>query len=71
VNLAVHDQNGHPHSVTSVRLLQDGDSHTVGGGMFCTWMPYQKGQAQLSASAQTELNQANAVAQGTCEDSPS
>lgn len=41
VNLTVFDANGVPHGRTSVILLQDG----VTDEPFCTWMPFQKGQA--------------------------
>lgn len=48
VNLMVIDPNGHPHSRTSVTLLQEGDSPMVGAS-FCEWMPYQIGQAKKNA----------------------
>ncbi len=46
VNLAIFDGNGIPYAKppTSVLLVQDGNERP-GGGNFCEWMPYQKGQA--------------------------
>ena len=46
VNLAIFDQNGVPYGSppTSVRLVQEGDA--APRGCYCTWMPYQIGQAQ-------------------------
>jgi hypothetical protein len=45
VNLAVFDANGVSHPRTSVQLIQDvaGDRPAEA---FCTWMPFQKGQAK-------------------------
>ncbi len=43
VNLMVIDEIGSPRSETNVRLVQEGGD--VGGWDYCTWMPYQKGQA--------------------------
>lgn len=48
VNLMVIDPNGHPHSRTSVTLLQEDDISMVGAS-FCEWMPYQVGQAKKNA----------------------
>jgi hypothetical protein len=44
VNLAVFDSNGQPHSRTSVPLVQEGEPKPE-HGYFCSWMPYQVGQA--------------------------
>lgn len=58
VNLAVFDQNGENYPVTSVELIQDYRRPPL--GMYCEWMPYQKGQA-----AKTEaLEKAQQVAEG-------
>ena len=43
VNLMVIDQNGSPRSETSVKLVQEDDEAPTND--YCTWMPYQKGQA--------------------------
>jgi hypothetical protein len=43
VTLTVFDAQGVAHPRTSVPLVQDGDN--IGPGSYCTWMPYQKGQA--------------------------
>lgn len=50
VNLVVFDSNGVPFSKTSVTLLQDDDPKPE-LGYFCSWMPYQVGQAKAAASA--------------------
>ena len=48
VNLAVFDSNGQPHSRTSVPLVQEGEDKPE-HGYFCSWMPYQVGQAAKQA----------------------
>lgn len=53
VNLMVIDQNGNPHGETSVPLEQeDNDAHM---GSYCTWMPFQKGQAAKTEEAERKL----------------
>lgn len=47
VNVTVADHLGKPHVRTSVKLLQEGDE-PVPGMSFCTWMPYQPGQAKAA-----------------------
>jgi hypothetical protein len=49
VNLAVFDSNGMSHSRTSVPLVQEGEDKPE-HGYFCSWMPYQVGQANAAAS---------------------
>lgn len=49
VNLLVVDSNGNTHPRTSVELLQDDDPKPE-HGRFCSWMPYQLGQAAAAAS---------------------
>lgn len=44
VNLVVFDHQGKSFGKTSVPLLQDDDPKPE-RGYFCTWMPYQIGQA--------------------------
>jgi hypothetical protein len=46
VNLAIFDANGQPYPQghTSILLIQEG-SEVPSGGNYCTWMPYQLGQA--------------------------
>jgi hypothetical protein len=48
VNLAVFDSNGMSHSRTSVPLVQEGEAMPE-HGYFCSWMPYQVGQAAKHA----------------------
>lgn len=55
VNLAVFDANGKTHSRTSVKLIHEeikGDWPTED---FCTWMPFQKGQAKAQDIARDSL----------------
>lgn len=54
LNLMVIDENGHPRSETSVLLLQD-DSQVVPNRDYCTWMPYQKGQAAKTEALEAQL----------------
>jgi hypothetical protein len=56
VNLAIFDANGvpHPFPPTSVLLLQDGNP-VPSGGNYCTWMPYQIGQAGKAEALAKEL----------------
>jgi hypothetical protein len=49
VNLIVFDSNGMPTPRTSVTLLQDDDAKPE-SGRFCSWMPYQIGQAAKAAA---------------------
>ena len=44
VNLMVISTDGEPEGIIKVRLLQD-DDEVPARGPYCTWMPYQKGQA--------------------------
>lgn len=44
VNLRVTDHAGQSYAITSVPLLQEGDAEPT--GMYCQWMPFQKGQAR-------------------------
>lgn len=51
VNLAIFDANGRPMAEppTSVLLVQPGNPVPT-GGFYCTWMPFQIGQAQKQAA---------------------
>lgn len=55
VNLAVFDANGVCHSKTSVLLIQEGNA-VPGGGLYCEWMPYQKGQAAKTEALEKQLS---------------
>ena len=48
VNLAYFDVNGVQYSAQRVQLLQDGEQPTT---RYCTWMPFQIGQAKIIAAA--------------------
>ena len=52
VNLAVIDCNGTMHPRTSVTLIQDGAKE----GSYCTWMPFQKGQAAKTEALEQALH---------------
>jgi len=53
VNLMVSNQNGVPFAVTSVKLVQDGETPPESGA-YCEWMAYQKSVA--SGGAQPALH---------------
>lgn len=53
VNLVVFDSNGTATPRTSVELLQDDDGKPE-GGRFCSWMPYQLGQAAKTEAAEAK-----------------
>ena len=56
VNLDVIDSRGVHWPMRSVDLVQPGDVRNPDSGIsFCTWMPYQLGQAQKTEAAQAEL----------------
>jgi hypothetical protein len=44
VNLMIIHALGSPYIRVGVQLVQEGDAVPAGGG-YCTWMPYQIGQA--------------------------
>jgi hypothetical protein len=45
VNLLVITPNGHTESRLNVYLVQPGDADQSGDVEYCSWMPYQVGQA--------------------------
>lgn len=53
VNLVVFDSYGAHFQVSSVQLLQDGD--TPACDFWCEWMPFQKGQAAKTEAAEAAL----------------
>jgi hypothetical protein len=59
VNLAIFNANGKPlqDPPTSVLLVQ-GDNEVPSGGLYCTWMPYQVGQAQKVEQLEKKLQEA-------------
>lgn len=56
VNLAIFDANGQPYPPghTSILLVQPG-SEVPSGGNYCTWMPYQVGQAAKTEELEKKL----------------
>ncbi len=58
VNLAIWDANGmpHPQPPTRVLLVQNGGEVPVDGN-YCTWMPYQLGQAARTIQAEAAATQ--------------
>ncbi len=57
VNLAIWDANGKPHPQPPTRLLlvqEDGEVPV--DGSYCTWMPYQLGQAAKTEAAEAAAN---------------
>lgn len=55
VNLTVLDHDGQQHAITSVDLVQPGEGAPPNGG-YCTWMPYQVGQAAKTERLQQQLD---------------
>jgi hypothetical protein len=58
VNLITFDDQGQPHPRTSVPLY-DGQGAPP-QGMYCEWMPYQKGQAAKTEKLEKQLAQKKA-----------
>lgn len=63
VNLAYYDHNGQALSQTSVLLKQEGDGIREdlpdghdGNEPYCTWMPYQVGQAKTNAPPKNDFD---------------
>ncbi|MED5607793.1 hypothetical protein OSS47_28280 [Pseudomonas citronellolis] len=54
VNLVVSDQSGAGFGVSSVELVQEGVP-VPAGSFYCTWMPYQKGQAAKTESLERQV----------------
>ena len=48
INAVVFDAAGNQHRFSSITLLQDGDQKPE-NGHYCSWMPYQVGQAKAAA----------------------
>lgn len=63
VNLMVVNEVGVPYGHTSVLLVQEGDA--IPNGIYCTWMPYQKGQAEKTAQAEAVTDTAKRGYAGT------
>lgn len=61
VNLMVIDMHGDTHTRSSVTLVQDGARE----GSYCTWMPYQKGQAAKTDSVEAKLQAQERLVPGT------
>ncbi len=53
VNLMVIGESGVPFSETSVPLVQPNEE--VPAGNYCSWMPYQVGQAQKTEALERQL----------------
>ncbi len=53
VNLTVLAHDGTPYAATEVQLVQDGEDPPA--HQFCTWMPYQKGQAAKTEQLEKRL----------------
>lgn len=56
VNLAIFDANGQPYPPghTSILLVQEGGP-LPDSGPYCTWMPYQQGQAKKTEALEAQL----------------
>jgi hypothetical protein len=51
VSLCVFDVQGVPHGYTDIVLIQEDEARPLGGD-FAEWMPYQKGQAAKTETAE-------------------
>ena len=50
INISVAGHAGDMHARTSVKLLQEGDEQPAPGACsYCTWMPFQLGQAKATS----------------------
>lgn len=60
VNLAIFGGDGvpMPKPPTSILLVQD-DNPVPSGGHYCTWMPYQKGQAAKTEALEKKISETN------------
>lgn len=58
VNLVALDHLGNPHRVANCVLVQDPDDKQP--TPYCTWMPYQKAQAAIAATAESAAKKAGA-----------
>ena len=54
INIAGFDPNGKPFAVWSCTLIQD-DDQPAEYGRYCSWMPYQKGQAAKAEELEKKL----------------
>lgn len=72
VNLTVSGVNGGTFGRTSVPLVQEGDHPVKSGCAYCTWMPYQVGQAKKHEAPPTaDLKRRYAAAYALYELEPS
>jgi len=62
VNLMVIGEDGTPTPKTSVQLVQEGNEAPMGD--YCTWMPYQLGQAAKTEQAEKMAAAAKRGARG-------
>lgn len=66
VNLAVFDAVGAHHAITNVPLFQgQGPIAAAPIGGYCTWMPYQQGQAAKAEELQRQIDKQLAAAAKT------
>lgn len=61
VNLSIVDHSGNQYSRTSVRLVQPGDDNRPVHG-YCSWMPYQVGQAAKAEASEKSALELGAAA---------
>jgi len=66
VNLSVTDHAGRQFPITSVTLVQDGES-TENLGCYAEWMPYQKGQAAKTEALEQGIAKLETAAGKTCK----
>lgn len=59
VTLTVMGHDGVARPIASVQLVQPGEPTPIPGHDYCTWMPYQMGQAAKTESLEAQLQLAN------------
>lgn len=59
INISGNDHNGHPFEVQEVQLVQEEDIKP--SSCYCTWMPYQVGQAKRHAEENKPVDPTQAV----------
>lgn len=56
ITVTFADHSGRPGTYSDVEIHdpKESDQHTGGGHAYCTWMPYQKGQAAKAEATQAD-----------------
>jgi hypothetical protein len=65
INIGYLDSVGTHHSQQCLPLIQDTDGIPTGNVHFCTWMPYQLGQAARTEQAEAAAKTSSPIEGGT------